>query len=160
MKTQNHLWPRWLNVLAGLGLAIAPALLAQLGRFAGKNFKFPEYYEASALSGSKTNRLKSLLTGTEARYLSNNLYDITRMRLDTYQVDGHTSLVAKAPQCLLDVNARTATSTGRLEITSWDGALFVEGNEGFLVRMTNSSLTISNHVRTVIRQALSKSTKP
>jgi hypothetical protein len=32
------------------------------------------------------------------------------------------------------------------------GAMRVEGNEGFQVRMTNSTLTVSNRVRTVIRQ--------
>jgi hypothetical protein len=43
-----------------------------------------------------------------------------------------------------------AYSTGRLEVVAADGLLRIEGNEGFLVQLTNSTLHVSNRVRTVI----------
>ena len=74
------------------------------------------------------------------------------MRLEHYQFDGRTNVVALAPECLFDNEARIAWSTGRLEVVGMNGVLRIVGNEGFLVNMTNSALVVSNRVRTVLRQ--------
>ncbi|PYJ00047.1 MAG: hypothetical protein DME25_21605 [Verrucomicrobia bacterium] len=97
-----------------------------------------------------------------AQYITNDTWRLTQMRLEHFQFDGQTNLVAQAPQCLFDEETRVAWSTGRLEIVGLHGALFVEGNEGFEARMTNSTLTISNRVRTVLRQepGAAKASKP
>jgi len=42
------------------------------------------------------------------------------------------------------------SSAGRIEARTGDGRMHIEG-DGFLLTITNKSLTISNNVRTVIR---------
>ena len=74
------------------------------------------------------------------------------MQLEHYELDGKTNLIARAPECLFDMETRIAWSTGRLEIVAMSGAMRVEGNHGFQVQMTNSVLIISNRVRTVIER--------
>ena len=136
-----------------LGLFAALQLAAQLGRFGIlRGFKFPDFYDTSPTGKGQTNRLKGMLMGAVAQYITNDTWRLTQMRLEHFQFDGQTNLVAQAPQCLFDEETRVAWSTGRLEIVGLHGALFVEGNEGFEARMTNSTLTISNRVRTVLRQ--------
>ena len=145
------------------GLLTAFQLAAQLGRFGIlRGFKFPDFYDTSATGKGQTNRLKGMLMGAVAQYITNDTWRLTQMRLEHFQFDGQTNLVAQAPQCLFDEETRVAWSTGRLEIVGLHGALFVEGNEGFEARMTNSTLTISNRVRTVLRQepGAAKASKP
>ena len=128
-------------------------LAGQLSRrFKARDVKFPEFYENQMTGRSQTNRLKGLLMGAEGQYLSNEVFLVTQMRLEHYQPDGRTNVVAKAPQCLFDNEARVAWSTGRLEVIGINGGLTIEGNEGFQVSMTNSALVVSNRVRTVLRQ--------
>jgi hypothetical protein len=88
----------------------------------------------------------------QGQYLSNDLVLLTTMHLEHYQLDGRTNLVARAPECFFDIESRVASSTGSLEIVGLGGAFVVHGQQGFEVRMTNSTLTLSNRVRTVIRQ--------
>lgn len=147
-------------------------LFGQLSRkIRAKDVKFPEFYESpggqkvadlppSARSQLRTNRLKSILMGKEGQYLSNEIFLINEMQLEHYQPDGRTSLVAQAPQCLFDSDSRVAWSTGRLDLTGLEGAVLVHGRAGFQVRMTNSTMSISNRVRTIIRQDLLRPAKP
>ena len=127
--------------------------------FKGSSWKFPEYYELPLTGKFHTNRLKGLIQGAEGQHLSNRLFRVTAMRLEHYELDGRTNLLARAPECLFDMDTRVAWSTGRLEIVGLGGAMWVEGDRGFQVHMTNSTLTISNRVRTIIRQQLVKSAK-
>ena len=139
--------------VAALVLIFVLPLAGQLSRYAkGKDVKFPQFYETPMTGRSQTNRLKGLLMGAEGQYLSNEVVLVTKMRLEHYQPDGRTNVVALAPQCFFDNEARLAWSTGRLEVIGINGALRIEGNQGFQVSMTNSSLVVSNRVRTVIRQ--------
>ena len=41
-----------------------------------------------------------------------------------------------------------------------EGALFIHGYAGFEVRMTNSTMFLSNRVRTTIRSELLKTSRP
>ena len=133
-------------------LCVLP-LAGQLSRrFKARDVKFPEFYENPMTGKSQTNKLKGLLMGSEGQYLSNELFLVTQMRLEHYQPDGRTNVVANAPQCFFDNEARIAWSTGRLEVIGINGGLRIIGNEGFQVQMTNSSLIVSNRVRTVLRQ--------
>jgi hypothetical protein len=142
---------------AGWGISVLLLVtgpsLAQVSRFVkAKNFKFPEYYESLRTGQIQTNRLKALLIGAQGQYLSNDLFLLNQMQLDYYEMNGRTSLVARAPECLFDAESRVAFSTGRLEIVGLGGGLVVHGQAGFEVRMTNSTMSLSNRVRTVIRQ--------
>jgi len=138
-----------------LMLAATVPLVAQLQQgFKGTAWKFPEYYETPLPGKNRSFPLKGLISGEQGRHLSNSLYLVIGMLLEHYEFEGVTNLLARAPECLFNMDTRLAWSTGRLEIVGMGGALTVEGNQGFLARMTNSTLTISNRVRTVIRQDL------
>jgi hypothetical protein len=154
MKNSNQL-RIWMAALlaALLLLCLIPLGNAQLGQ-AGKvkGFKWPEFYDP--IPGKiPLNRLKYLVTGAEAEPLTQDLIIVRQMQLESYQPDGRTNATAKAPLCLVDRENRQLTSTGRLEMLTGDGRLFLEGNQGFLCQMTNFNLIVSNHVRTIIRHA-------
>ena len=147
--------------LAGMALVLAVPLLAQIrGGIQATGWKYPERYELPITAKGQTNRLKALIMGQEGRHLSNRVYLVTRMQLEHYELNGQTNLVAQAPECLFNLEDRIAWSTGRLEIVAMNGAMKVEGNEGFEVLMTNSVLTLSNRVRTVIQREFVSRLRP
>lgn len=137
------------------GLALAPWLAGQVGQYVkGVHFKFPTYYESTLMGKGATNRLQSLTTGATAESLPDGHLRVTQIRIEAYAHDGAgTNLLAMAPECLLDRRTRVAFSTGRLEVVAADGLLRLEGNQGWLVRLTNSTLNVSNRVRTEIHGA-------
>jgi hypothetical protein len=144
-----------------LALAAAAPLWAQIQPgFKGSGWKFPEYYETARSATNRTYPLKGLISGAEGRHLSNSFYFVTGMQLEHYEWNGATNLLARAPECLFNMETRVASSTGRLEIVGMGGTLTIEGNQGFQARMTNATLTVSNRVRTTIRQGLIPSNKP
>lgn len=147
---------RILAVIALLGL-LPSFIEAQINRTArGRNIVFPEYFEKAVVSGQQTNQLKGRLTLAEGEYLTNGLILGKVMQLDQYTPEGRTNLVARAPECLFSPTTRAAWSTGRLEILAMDGQFTMVGNEGFEASLTNSTLTVSNRVRTVFKQSLMK----
>ena len=93
--------------------------------------------------------VKMRLSGAEALPLPGGLLDIRQLRVETFALDGQTQVVVRAPQCSYSPFDGVANSAGHMELQSGDGKIRVEG-EGFLWRQTGSSLTISNHVRTLI----------
>lgn len=111
----------------------------------GKNRSFP---------------LKGLISGQHGQHLSNSIYLVTGMRLEHYEFEGVTNLLARAPECVFNTDTRVAWSTGRLEIVGMGGALTIHGNQGFQASLTNSILIISNRVRTVIERGLLNESKP
>jgi hypothetical protein len=95
--------------------------------------------------------VKMKLSGAEALPLPGGLLDIRQLRVETFALDGQSQVVVRAPQCNyspLDAGG-VANSPGHIELQSGDGKFHVQG-EGFLWRQMSSSLTISNHVRTLI----------
>lgn len=153
---------RKLLLSVGLGALIGGPLLAQLSQTAIiRGFKFPELYELPKVAGgSQTNRMKGLFVGVEGHTISNDVVRFKGVRIEYYGLDNKTNMTAVAPEAFFERDSRIAWSTGRLEIVAMDGAMRVEGNEGFQVRMTNSTLTISNRVRTLIRQDVVNRAKP
>src|SRR5439155_27212100 len=59
----------------------------------------------------------------------------------------------EAPQCVYDSSNHIINSSGPLRAQTSDGKFLIEG-EGFLWQQTNTSLTISNRVHTIIHQDL------
>jgi hypothetical protein len=144
-----------------LALALAAPLVAQVQQgFKGSGWKFPEYYETPLPGERRTYPLKGLISGEQGRHLSNNFYFVTGMLLEHYEWSGVTNVVARAPECLFDMQARVAWSTGRLVIVGNGGELTIAGNHGFRATMTNSTLIISNRVRTVIQRGLLSKSRP
>lgn len=158
MKLNRQL-PRLRGLANGLALGIAALLAvtatAQIrGGFKGSGSKYPEYYPSVPGTGTQTNRLRGLFFGQDWQHLSNRVFRVNGMRIEHYEFTGTTNLVAVAPECLFDAEARVAWSTGRLEIVGQEGAVTLQGNRGFFATMTNSTLMISNRVKTSIRREL------
>jgi hypothetical protein len=103
-----------------------------------------EYYPAP-----NQQQIKSRLSGAEAQPLSGGLLAIKQLKLETFGPDGKSEIVVSAPECLYDQLGGTASSAGRLQVQYRDGKIRIEG-EGFLWRQSDSFLTISNRISTVL----------
>ena len=123
--------------------SIAPSQAGQ------KRIKYPEY--------DRTGRIKSLLTGDTAAKVAGGMMLITGMRLETYEYDGaarKVNLIIEAPKCLFSFHTHVASSDGPMTLRRADGDASLSGR-GFEWRQRESTLTISNNVRTVTRKGFS-----
>jgi hypothetical protein len=93
--------------------------------------------------------VKSRLSGAEAQPQAGGLLEIRQLKLETFDTNGVPGLIVKAPECVYDTLRGMASSAGHLRLETADGSSHVEG-DGFLWRQTDSFLTISNNVQTVI----------
>jgi hypothetical protein len=142
------------RMLAGAAVVLAAAALAgQMGNATVKDFRVPEYYDPP--NGTQ---IKTLLQGAEAQPESGGLVFIRELKLQTFTENGEPQLLVEAPHCVFDPAQRAAYSPGKLQARTADGKFHLEG-EGFLWRQTNSSLIISNRVRTVIGNAPNRTRK-
>ena len=98
-------------------------------------------------------QMKTRLTGADAEPLENGLIAFKQLKLETFAVSGRTQFIAEAPDCVYDAPNGTANSSGHLQLASGDGKIRVEG-DGFLWRRSDSLLTISNNVKTLIASIL------
>jgi len=140
---------RWILV-ATFGLA-APFLPGRMeGQTFGevKGFKIAEYYEAP-----HEGQMKSLLEAAKARRLADGRYLLTDASAQTLRVTGGRDLVVRTPQCVYDQALGSANSAGPLRAETADGGFSIEG-EGFRWQQTNSVLTISNRVHTIVQPEL------
>ncbi|HEX5400585.1 MAG TPA: hypothetical protein VFY06_16180 [Verrucomicrobiae bacterium] len=94
-------------------------------------------------------QVKMRLSGTEAQPLPGGLLLIKQPKLESYRTNGALQAVIEAPECIYDTQSNTVNSAGHLHLQNADGTLRTDG-DGFLWRQDDSSLTISNHVHTVI----------
>ena len=113
-----------------------------------KNFAVPDYYDPP-----NQDQMKSLLRGAEAQPQPNGRVLIKDLQLETYNTNGSTAMIVRAPDCTYDQINQTATSSNRIEASSGDGKLHIEG-EGFRWEQAGSMFTISNSVHTTIRREL------
>lgn len=96
------------------------------------------------------NRRRSVLFGEEAIYVSNRIYLINGLKIETYNQEEKLAWTILAPKCYFNYNNKTAYSDSSLEAVSADDQFFISG-EGFEWRQSDSSLTISNKVLTRIK---------
>ena len=108
------------------------------------NFSSVLYYESP-----HEQQVKMKLSGAEASPLPGTLFDLKQMKVERFSADGKLEATVLAPQCIYAPLDGVANSAGHLELKSGDGKFHVEG-DGFLWQQNESSLVISNHVRTVI----------
>ena len=104
-------------------------------------------------------QVRSLITGAEAQPQPGGRYLVKKLKIETFRETGEREIVVEAPECLYDSSKRLASSPGHLQVHTGDGRYFVEG-EGFLWRQSESHLTISNRVRTVIHDLPKTKSKP
>jgi hypothetical protein len=140
---------------AGLWFAIAPGICAQQnGIQHASNFASTEYY-----GSPNQQQIKSILSGAEALPQPGGQLIIKQLKLEIFNLDGKLEWVVIAPECVYDTFKGVANSPGHLEVRTGDGKFRVEG-EGFLWRQSDSFLTISNNVRTVVEHGAMITTKP
>src|SRR5277367_2195576 len=101
--------------------------------------------------------MKSRMSGAEAQPLSGGLLVIKQLKLETFDTNGAPGLIVKSPECVYDTLHGVANSPGHLRLETADASSHVEG-DGFLWRQTDSFLTISNNVQTVIEPEPKKKT--
>lgn len=96
-------------------------------------------------------QMRYLVSGAEGRPLADNKVLLTRVKLETFRVNGDKEMIVEAPECIFDDKARTAGSSGKLILQSGDGKLRVDG-DGFGCQLANKTLIISNNIRAVIQR--------
>jgi hypothetical protein len=96
-------------------------------------------------------KIQVRLTGAEMSPLSESTYDVRRLRIEYYYLDGKPQAVAEAPQCIYaPFGTNTASSAGHLELKLNDGKINVQG-DGFSWRQKERFLVISNHLITTFK---------
>jgi hypothetical protein len=135
------------NVLAAAVFLLAAGARAQTVPTVGyaTNFSSVTYFEPP-----HEQQIKAKLSGAEASPLPGALFDLKEMKVEEFNLAGELQAEVRAPQCTYAILDHVASSPGHLELKSGNGKFHVEG-DGFLWRESESSLTISNHVRTVIQ---------
>jgi len=139
-----------LPMLVALGFAVAVARAQQNASGNASDFTSVEYYEPP-----HQQQVKSRLSGAEASPQPGGLLVIKQLKVETFDLNGKLEVVVDAPECVYDTLKGVATSPGQLQVRTGDGKFRVEG-EGFLWRQSDSFLTISNRVRTVIEVSSEK----
>jgi hypothetical protein len=135
----------WLSVaVAVCFFAVATGRAQQNGIQHASDFTSTEYY-----GPPNQQQVKSILSGAEALPQPGGLLVIKHLKLEVFGLDGKLEWVVEAPECVYDTFKGVANSPGHLEVRTGDGKFHVEG-EGFLWRQSDSFLTISNNVRTVV----------
>ncbi|HEY0549344.1 MAG TPA: LptA/OstA family protein [Verrucomicrobiae bacterium] len=142
----KKLVPISLVFLAGaMSLWLAHAQNNQLG--VGKDFTFPDYYPST--NGAV--RLRSVITGKEYRFLSNNVHiALTHPRIEFYREDSVTlEWSAIGREATVDINTREVRGHTNMFFRTADDRLFLSG-VGFLWQQSNSVLILSNKTFTWI----------
>jgi hypothetical protein len=155
LPPQSKTWVRRLRIfwilLAYAMLGYFDIARAQSNTMSHANdFTSVEYYPAP-----NQQQMRSRLSGAEAQPLPGGLLAIKELRLETFGLNGAPEIVVNAPDCIYDQLNGTASSPGRLQVRTGDGKFHVEG-EGFLWRQSDSFLTISNRVSTVLELGAEK----
>jgi hypothetical protein len=155
MNVKANITRAWLIAVAGWLFAVAPGVRAQQnGIQHASNFTSTEYY-----GSPNQQQIKSILSGAEALPQPGGLLVVKQLKLEIFNLDGRLEWVVNAPECVYDTFKGVANSPGHLEVRTGDGKFRVEG-EGFLWRQSDSFLTISNNVRTVVENGALMNTKP
>ncbi len=132
-------------VASATSLWLAHAQNNQLG--VGKDFTFPDYYP----SNDGQVRLRSVITGKEYRFLSNNnLIALTHPRIEYFREDGTTlEWSAIAREATVDLNTREVRGDTNMFFRMADDRLFLSG-VGFLWQASNGVLNLSEKTFTWI----------
>ena len=101
---------------------------------------------------------KSLIEGAEGRPIGNNVFQLTQLKLTTFESNGAPEMIILAPACLFDGNANMASSPGPLTVQTADGQFNLQGM-GFQWSQNDSMLYISNDVHSVLHKVATAGTE-
>jgi hypothetical protein len=144
----------WLGLAAAIFFIALADRAQQIPAGHATNFTSNTYYEPP-----HEKQVKMQLSGSEASPLPGGLLDVKQLRIEVFDLDGKLQATLRAPQCTYALMDGYASSAGHLEMQTSDGKIRTEG-DGFLWRQSDNSLTISNHVYTVIKTGIWKLTVP
>jgi len=130
--------------LLGVGVCTVSGQVSSFGK--GKNFKVA----LESYPPPNGQQIKSFLQGAEAEPQAGGRVVIRQARLQTFKVTGEQELLVETPECVYDSASIEISSAGALKVQTGDGRFSLEGR-GWLWQQTNSSLAISNDVRTVLK---------
>jgi lipopolysaccharide export system protein LptA len=102
--------------------------------------------------------LEALFSGKNGTPVNEREISVDQFEMKAFR-DGQSTnvqLIAQAPKCLLDVNAKVASNPGPLQIFTPTTNFFIQGN-GFFCTESNHLLIISNQVETHVKKTLLKS---
>jgi hypothetical protein len=139
--------------LAGL-LLVASAQMQSVPMGSGTNLSSVMYFEPP-----NEQQVKVRLSGAQMSPLPGATYDVTKLKIETYNRNGSLAAVAQAPQCIYAPFDAVARSAGHLELDLDEGKIHIRG-EGFLWQQNDSLLIISNQQHTVIKMGNWKLTPP
>ena len=150
------MWLLQLGALAFAGTALFSLLAhAQPVSFGkGTNVKYRDYYDPPNQS-----KLRAVVQGSEAVPEGRSRVRMKNLHIESFHENGELESIVDAPDCIYDHESRTASSDGPMKARTADGRMRIEGT-GFSLTLTNKSLTISNNVRTVMRDLGINSKQP
>ncbi len=139
-------WLRVAMLAALLVWARMPGQTPPLGASA-TNFSMPlEYYPPP-----NQNQVKSRLSAGKANPLPDGRYQLSEgVRLETFATNGVSEVLGTTPECVCDLNQRTASSGGPIHLVLGGGRIVNDG-EGFLWRLKDQTLFVSTRVHTIFR---------
>jgi hypothetical protein len=119
----------------------------------GKDFKFPDYYAPS----NGVRRLKTLVTGSEAQLVTNNVVRLKNPRMESFTPEGKLEWTATSPECTVFVASREVRGDTNLFFRTGDERWFLSG-VGFFWQQNSNVLTLFDQTFTWIdKQALTNS---
>jgi hypothetical protein len=127
-----------------------PNPLSSVKELHATDFTSEQYFEPP-----NDQQVKLKFSGAAADPLPGGLLAVKQMSIETFETNGVTKAIAKAPHCVLSPFDGVASSAGKLELQSGDGKFRVAG-EGFMWRQSEQTLTLSNRVHTVLEMADTK----
>ena len=143
---------RWLLLAAFLPVAGVSLVLAQQRQDFRSAGRASEGWSVRDLYPN-LNQVKIEMSGTEATPLNSGLVLISNLVIKNYAVSGGApKSVIEAPECFYDPQLNWAFSPGPLKARADEGKLLLDG-VGFRYETTNSLLTISNRVHTIVYQS-------
>jgi hypothetical protein len=143
-----------LGCVLALGTAALLHAAQPLSLGLGTKVTYRDFYEPPNQS-----KLRAFVQGSKAVPEGKDRLRISDVHIDSYRESGEAEAVVTAPDCIYDHKARTIGSDGPIKAQTADGQMRIEG-VGFSLSLTNKSLTISNNVRTVIRDLGTNLKKP
>lgn len=147
-------------LLLGFCFFVSLAIAAEQFGNSAKGFKAPlNYFKAP-----HELQVQSYLEGSESELGPNGSVILHDMKLQTYREDGSKEMVVTAPQCVYDTRQQIVTSTGALQVQTWDlnnnHEVHLQGSNGFYWEQTNSFLIVSNQQSTTITGSMTNSFSP
>jgi hypothetical protein len=144
--------PLALLMLIGTGTPALPADVPPMG--SGTNLSLVMYFEPP-----DEQKVKVRMSSAEMTPLPGATYDVKTLKIEKFSLTGRLEAVVQAPACTYSPLDAVASSPGPLALTLDDGKIHVAG-EGFLWQQNDTTLIISNRVRTVINMGNWKLTTP